>query len=45
MKYVSPAVVNVYRATSVIEGGKNRVIQDSNTGAPQSVSPGYLADE
>jgi hypothetical protein len=45
MKYVSPAIVKVYRATTAIEGGKNRVIQDSSTGAPHSVSPGYPADE
>jgi hypothetical protein len=45
MKYVSPAILNVYRASKVIEGGKDRLIHDNNTGAPFSVSPGYPADE
>ena len=36
MKYVSPAIVKVYRATTVIEGGQNRLIEDSNTGALHS---------
>lgn len=45
MKYVSPAIVKAYRATTAIKGGKNSLIQDSSTHAQHSVSPGYPADE
>jgi hypothetical protein len=46
MKYVSPAIVNVYRATAAIEGGKDSPHQDSSDPMnPQSASTGYSADE
>jgi hypothetical protein len=45
MKYVAPSIINVHRATSMIQGGKNSMIQDSGTGGAHSVSPAYEADE
>jgi hypothetical protein len=46
MKYTSPAIVNVRRATTVIKGAKDQMIQDSsNPNQVLSGAPGYPADE